>query len=300
MRLHALLTAVVLSGSLVAAVAAGSAQQQAAGPERPQILGIARIAFRVSSIAPARGFYGHSLGLAAVSAASGGCVRYRVNDRQEIAIEPGLPADEDERLSYLAWETSNVDALAAYLRAHGVTPEAQPPTTACAATSPRALWVKDPDGHLLAFVESHPTKPAPGPAAHPVSTRVLHAGLTIRDPQAADAFYKEVLGFSEIWRGGRTDEVTSWINMKVPNGTDYLEYMLVTGPVSRQQRGTLHHVAMLVPDIQVALETVRNRTAPEKRTALASHQVGRNKRWQLNLFDPDGTRTELMEPYTMR
>jgi hypothetical protein len=109
-----------------------------------------------------------------------------------------------------------------------------------------------------------------------------------------------VLGFSEIWRGGRTDEVTSWINMKVPNGTDYLEYMLVTGPVSRQQRGTLHHVAMLVPDIQVALETVRNRTAPEKRTALASPQVGRNKRWQLNLFDPDGTRTELMEPYTMR
>lgn len=274
------------------------------GPERPQILGIARVAFRVSSIAPARGFYGHSLGLMQMSpaSASGGCVRYRVNDRQEIAIEPGLPADEDERLSYLAWETSNVDALATYLRAHGLTPEAQPPVTACAAVSPRALWVKDPDGHLLAFVESHSTKPASAsaPTEPPVSTRVLHAGLTIRDPQAADAFYKEVLGFSEIWRGGRTDDVTSWINMKVPNGTDYLEYMLVTGPVSRQQRGTLHHVAMLVPDIQVALETVRNRTAPEKRTALASPQVGRNKRWQLNLFDPDGTRTELMEPYTMR
>ena len=29
-------------------------------------------------------------------------------------------------------------------------------------------------------------------------------------------------------------------------------------------------------------------------------QVGRNRRWQLNLFDPDGSRTELMEPYTMR
>jgi catechol 2,3-dioxygenase-like lactoylglutathione lyase family enzyme len=262
--------------------------------------------FRVSSIAPAREFYGHGLGLAPVSAAAAGeCVRYRVNDRQEIAIEPGLPADEDERLSYLAWETANVDALAMYLRAHGVTPEAQPPATACAAASPRALWVKDPDGHLLAFVEAHSSKPASTPAlaraeGHPVSTRVLHAGLTIRDPQAADAFYKEVLGFSEIWRGGRTDDVTSWINMKVPNGTDYLEYMLVTGPVSRQQRGSLHHVAMLVPDIQVALETVRNRTAPEKRTALASPQVGRNKRWQLNLFDPDGTRTELMEPYTMR
>jgi catechol 2,3-dioxygenase-like lactoylglutathione lyase family enzyme len=242
----------------VAALSGGLLAQ--AAPERPQILGIARVVFRVSSIAPAREFYGHSLGLAALSAAAGGCVRYRVNDRQ---------------------------------------PEVQPPATACAAASPRALWVKDPDGHLLAFVESHPAKSV-GAEAHSVSTRVLHAGLTIRDPQAADAFYKEVLGFSEIWRGGRTDDETSWINMKVPNGTDYLEYMLVTGPISRQQRGSLHHVAMLVPDIQVALETVRNRTAPEKRTALASPQVGRNKRWQLNLFDPDGTRTELMEPYTMR
>jgi lactoylglutathione lyase len=284
---------------LVAGLFGGFLTQTAS--ERPQILGIARVAFRVSSIAPAREFYGHVLGLAPV--ASGGCVRFRVNGRQEIAIEPGLPAGEDERLSYLAWETSNFDALGTYLRARGVTPEAQAPTTACAAATPRALWVKDPDGHLLAFVESPSrasTAARAGADAHPVSARVLHAGLTIRDAQAADAFYKEVLGFSEIWRGGRTDDVTSWINMKVPNGTDYLEYMLLPGPVSRQQLGSAHHVAMLVPDIQAALETVRNRTAPTKRASLASPQVGRNKRWQLNLFDPDGTRTELMEPYTMR
>jgi len=25
-----------------------------------------------------------------------------------------------------------------------------------------------------------------------------------------------------------------------------------------------------------------------------------NNRWQLNLFDPDGTRVELMEPWTVR
>lgn len=28
----------------------------------------------------------------------------------------------------------------------------------------------------------------------------------------------------------------------------------------------------------------------------AQARIGRNRRWQLNLFDPDGTRTELMEP----
>jgi catechol 2,3-dioxygenase-like lactoylglutathione lyase family enzyme len=295
----------IVAGLCGAIVAVGAAQQPA--PEqRPEIFGIARIAFRVSSIEPARDFYGRILGLAREgSATTGGCVRFRVNERQEIAIEPGLPADEDERLSYLAFETESIDALATYLRNHGIRPELQTPSIACSAAAARALWVKDPDGHMLAFVESRPHAGRGANASasedeRPVSARVLHAGLTIRDAQAADRFYKEALGFSEIWRGGRTDDVTSWINMKVPNGTDYLEYMLVTGPVSRQQRGSLHHVALLVPDIQAALETVRNRTVPDKRPALASPQVGRNKRWQLNLYDPDGTRTELMEPFTMR
>ena len=59
-----------------------------------------------------------------------------------------------------------------------------------------------------------------------ISRRILHAGLTIRDAAAADRFYKDVLGFSEIWRGGRPEGVTNWINMRVPEGTDYLEYML--------------------------------------------------------------------------
>jgi hypothetical protein len=33
---------------------------------------------------------------------------------------------------------------------------------------------------------------------------------------------------------------------------------------------------------------------------LGTPRIGRNNRWQLNLFDPDGTRTELMEPFTVR
>jgi hypothetical protein len=88
--------------------------------------------------------------------------------------------------------------------------------------------------------------------------------------------------------------------MKVPDGTDYLEYMLVSGPVDRERLGTLHHVALLVPDIQAALETVRARPGGTDPIAVRTPQVGRNKRWQLNLYDPDGSRAELMEPFTMR
>jgi hypothetical protein len=35
-------------------------------------------------------------------------------------------------------------------------------------------------------------------------------------------------------------------------------------------------------------------------TLIRSPQVGRNRRWQLNLFDADGSRAELMEPFPIR
>jgi lactoylglutathione lyase len=129
---------------------------------------------------------------------------------------------------------------------------------------------------------------------------MLHVGVTVADVAAADRFYKDILGFSEIWRGGTTDDVTSWINMKVPDGTDYVEYMLVTGKTDRKQLGTLHHVALLVADMQQALEVLRERPLGWDPAHVQPPRVGRNKRWQLNLYDPDGSRTELMEPFTMR
>jgi len=321
-----ILTAIVLAVALCAGRAETMgvyAQQRGAASdaavERPLILGIAHVAFRVSALSGAEQFYHDVLGLkeaprAASAAAGAGAERARfvVNNRQEILIEAGLPPDTDERLSHLAFETSDLDALAAYFKVHGVTIESTP-LARCAA---RALWVKDPDGHAIEFVErqqpaAHASASATAVAAaaphngndngaRAISARVLHAGLTIRDPEAADRFYKEVLGFSEFWRGGSSDTVTSWINMKVPNGTDYLEYMLVSGSVTRQRLGSAHHVALLVPDIQAAYETAVSRTPPAARQKLASPNVGRNGRWQLNLYDPDGSRVELMEPFRVR
>lgn len=302
-------------GARPAAQPAAQATQttQAAPPGaevRPRIVGISHVAFRVSSMPAARAFYADVLGLMALGPEKTGAgterLRFRVSNRQHVVLESGLPADDDERLSHLAFETSDLDVLRAYLKAHGIEAEAAPPAPARACSS-RALWVKDPDGHPIEFVDSFGNGAPPANTnrritggVEPISQRVLHAGLTIRDAEAADRFYKTVLGFSEIWRGGRTDSEISWINMKVPDGTDYLEYMLVSGPVTRQQRGSMHHVALLVPDMQQAYEVAQRRTPPEKLATMASPQIGRNRRWQLNLFDPDGTRTELMEPFPMR
>ena len=94
--------------------------------------------------------------------------------------------------------------------------------------------------------------------------------------------------------------MTSWINMRAPESTEYLEYMLQTGPLDRRQLGTAHHVALVVPDMQEALELVRSRLTPGDANAGASPQIGRNRKWQLNLYDPDGTRIELMEPWVAK
>jgi lactoylglutathione lyase len=187
--------------------------------------------------------------------------------------------------------------LAAHLTAKGV-------AVTRGVGAPRSITVADPDGHPLAFVER--AWPPPGGGETPVvregavSQRILHAGLTVRDEAAANRFYKDVLGFGEIWRGGRAEGTTDWINMRVPDGTDYLEYMLVTSAPDRRQRGVLHHVALLVPDMQAAWEATAAHMAPEERGRLGPPNVGRNGRWQLNLYDADGTRTELMEPFTVR
>jgi lactoylglutathione lyase len=280
---------------------------------RPRITGIDHIVFRTSDAAAARRFYGDLLGLRAsvggvVAGTTGGPsiparLQFEVGGRQTIYVEPDLPAGEDERLRLLAFSTPDLEALAAHLTAKGVA------VTRGTAPGAPAFTVSDPDGHPLAFVQrSFPPDPSgrmsgtghgPQPSS-PLSTRILHAGLTIRDEAAANRFYKDVLGFGEIWRGGRSEGVTDWVNMRVPDGTDYLEYMLVKSPPDRRQRGVLHHVALLVPDIQAAWEAAGARTPAGERARLGPPNVGRNGRWQLNLYDTDGTRTELMEPFTVR
>ena len=267
--------------------------------ERPPLVGVSHIAFHVSDVAKARAFYGGLLGYEEEGkAAPGQRVRFRINARQYVEIVPGLVPGSDDRLDHVAFETTDLDALKAYLDEKGVTSRVP-----AVEAGHRGLLVVDPDGHAVEFVQYGPPSPKSTAATdvRRISTRLLHTGLTVRDQGAADRFYKDVLGLSEIWRGGRDDAHTDWINMKVPDGTDYLEYMLVgEGPVDRVRLGSLHHMALMVPDIQAALETVRARPGGWDGKTVRTPQVGRNRRWQLNLFDPDGSRTELMEPYTMR
>jgi lactoylglutathione lyase len=282
-----------------------TAQNQPSELKRPLITGIAHIAFQVSDLAKARAFYGELLGYDEAFQIrnqdnSLALTYFKVNERQYIEIFPGLPPDRDDRLMHIAFETTDLEALRVYLLSKGVK---APEKVNQGRDGNVNFTVADPDGHRMEFVEYrdgslHRKAKGRYVSSRRISDRILHVGVTVSDQAAADKFYKDILGFSEIWRGGRDEASLNWINMKVPDGTDYLEYMLVTSKPTRQQLGTLHHVALLVPDIQKALETARERSADP--ASVRSPQVGRNRRWQLNLFDPDGSRAELMEPFTIR
>src|SRR5262245_61333140 len=280
-------------------------QTQPPPAERPSIVGVAHIAFQVSDLKKAREFYGELLGYDEpfqVFTEDGkiALTYFKVSDRQYIEIFPTLPPDKEDRLSHIALETTDLEALRVYLKSKGVT---VPEKVNQGRDGNINFTVTDPDSHRVEFVQYRPGSlhlRARGryASSRRISDRILHVGVTVADLAKADAFYKEILGFSEIWRGGRDDQTLNWINMRVPDGTDYIEYMLVTSTPTRQQLGSLHHVALLVPDIQRSLETLRERSTDPR--SIRSPQVGRNRRWQLNLFDPDGSRAELMEPFPIK
>jgi len=165
----------------------------------------------------------------------------------------------------------------------------------------RGFDVDDPDGHDVEFVQFMPGslhsrnfgKFLPDSR---ISQHIIHLGIVVQDRARADHFYKDILGFREIWHGGMSNKDTDWVDMRVPEGTDWLEYMLNVHNPSPQELGVMHHLALGVPSVKAAYRTLLKRgLRPSEKP-----QIGRDGKWQLNLYDPNGTRVELMEPTPVR
>jgi catechol 2,3-dioxygenase-like lactoylglutathione lyase family enzyme len=270
---------------------------QSASAERPPIIGIAHVGFFVADISKAEEFYGHTLGFEhfSLDKPTGGLMLnyYKVNDHQYIEIYPGLKGDEQDRLSHVAFETTDAVKMRDYLAAKGIK---APSSLKPGLDKNISFMVDDPEGRKVEFVQYMPGsihnvrfgKLEPDTR---VSDHMIHAGFVVHDRAAEDRFYKDVLGFSVMWYGGMKDDQVNWVDMRVPDGDDWLEYMLnVTNP-SPKTRGVNNHIALGVKKIQDADKTVEARlaTPPEK------PKIGRDGKWQLNLYDPNLTRVEMME-----
>jgi len=156
--------------------------------------------------------------------------------------------------------------------------------------------VKDPEGNRVEFVQesNHPPTGLKAASAR-VSTHIIHAGFVAHDRAALDRFYKDLLGFHLYWEGGSGPGHTDWVMMQVPDGTDWLEYMLyLKADATREQLGSAYHFApavVSVSELDKLLHAKGWRPSAAERPPL----LGLDGKWQLDLFDPDGTRAEFME-----
>jgi lactoylglutathione lyase len=277
---------------LVLAVTAGAQQ-------RPPITGIAHIALKTDNLEAARQFYSHDLGLAEpfhLNRPDGSLdvTFFKVNDRQYIELSPGLKDNAEDRLSHIAFETTDVRKLRDYLAHRGVST----PEVAKSPDGNLSITVQDPEGHPIEFVQYLPGSlegrqfGKPQPAAG-ISSHMIHCGFVVKDQSAEDRFYKDILGFDEMWHGGKNDTVADWVDMRVPDGNDWLEYMLNVNNPTPKTRGVMNHLALGVPSVEAAYNALIERHANLQDQ---KPKIGRDGKWQLNLYDPNLTRAELMEP----
>jgi catechol 2,3-dioxygenase-like lactoylglutathione lyase family enzyme len=265
-----------------------------AQPKRPAITGVAHVSLKTNDMAEERKFYGHDFGFAEAFQV-GPATYFKVNDHQYIQVAPGLKDDAEDRLSHVAFETTNVRQLRDYLASKGVkVPDSVQP----GPEGDLSLMVQDPEGRDIEFVE-YTSGSLPSRSfgkflpAERISERIIHAGFIVQDQAAENRFYKDILEFKETWHGGMTDERTDWVDMRVPDGADWLEYMLNQRNPSARTRGVMNHLALGVPSVEAGFKALTDRGAGLRNE---KPKIGRDGKWQLNLYDVNLTRVELMEP----
>jgi catechol 2,3-dioxygenase-like lactoylglutathione lyase family enzyme len=257
--------------------------------QRPRIVGIDHVAFYTTAPAGVRKMYGDILGLASAAPVEpGGAIRYMVG-KQWVGYGPAPDPKTADRMDHVAFATDNVTALRQYLIAREITaPEIQ-------ERSDHSLFffVKDPEGHRLEFVERAKVEATPS-AASGVPRHMIHAGFLVHHRDAEDRFYRDILGFRPYWHGGMKDDQTDWVAIQVPDGTDWVEYML-NQPEHPDLRltGVMNHISLGVPDMKKAQAILESHGWKPHGDEKA--QLGKDGKWQLNIYDPDLTRVELME-----
>ncbi len=260
-------------------------------PRRPHIWRIAQVTLLSTDVPAARDFYEKLLPAGHI--ACEGCAKvpnntFMVNSGQSIYLSRASSPVPANLLVSVAFATDNLAELRRYLVAQGV--ECSPPASEKLAAT--LLSVRDPEKLNILFLKQ-PHYPELRFAREPEEKlQIIHAGFIVHDRGATERFYRDILGFRPYWHGGMKDDQIDWVSMQVPDGTDWLEFMVNVLPDADQRlRGVMNHIALGVPDVHAAEAQLRKNGW----TGTEQPKIGRDGKWQLNLYDPDDTRVELME-----
>lgn len=268
-------------------------------PQRPKLSSVSHLSVYSTDAVKTEHFYVHDLGATkGVDPQDPAGVRYYFNALQFIEVLP-LPAGEEDpknRFHGVGYNTANAETMRRYLGANNV---AVPSAVTKGTDGSIYFAVKDPEGNRIEFVQPplHPPNVPPSP----VSAHILHVGYIVHDVPLQNAFYITLLGFRPYWHGGMKDDSADWISMQLPDGQDWVEFMTAKGPektgipaaMSQETAGVLDHFALGIHNVEHSYDVLFERDGLTGKHS--PPQLGRDGKWQLNLYDPDGTRAELME-----
>jgi catechol 2,3-dioxygenase-like lactoylglutathione lyase family enzyme len=268
------------------------------------LLGLAGITFRVRDLDKARRYYHDVLGFPeafTLKDAAGriASVFFKVNDDQYVEIVPGLPPGGMNRQVRVVFQSSDLARLRSIYFEGGLMPT---PITKGPDGNP-VFRVIGPDNATLDFVQYVPGSQqtlAQGRFldASRISARLQHVGIYTKNRASVVAFYQDKLGFPR----GRDIPGERGDYIETPNSDRNLETKFPpldpNNPATRAQyerevMGAVQHMGIEVTDMRAA------RDLAQQRGGLTDLQVrvhvGNNRHWLMHLFDPDGSRTEVVE-----
>ena len=284
------------AATLLAALTVAAAAQTA--PVRPQILGISHLAVYTSNPAATEHYYHDIIGAAKEpDPENPQGVRYAVSATQFIEVLPLPPGSGINRLDHTAWNVSSAEAMRKYLAAKGWK---TPAAVTKGSDASRWFEVQDPEGNKVQFVQPSAHARAPD-APNAIGHHIIHVGFMVHSRAAEDTFYRDLLGFRPYWFGGMQEGKLDWVSQQVPDGHDWLEYMLTSGPsgsgipatMTLHALGVLDHLSIGVVSVNDAYKVLEagNRLGGVHD---AHTQIGKDGKGQFNLYAPHGIRLELM------
>lgn len=220
----------------------------------------------------------------------------KVNDQQFIVLVNDPERDEG-RQDHYAIATSSAEQMRLFLAGSSVK---VPEKTERDEFGNSMIEVADPDGHRVRFVEllaDSLTGATRGKSlrATRISDQLMHVGILVGNLEAANAFYGGILGCKETWRGNGPDIKTlNWVNMRLHNGSNHVEYMLYKTLPPPNDRGGPQHFCLSVQDIPRTLTDLEGRPGRKACPRELKIHHGVDNRLQVSVRDPDGTRIELM------
>jgi catechol 2,3-dioxygenase-like lactoylglutathione lyase family enzyme len=270
---------------------------------RPKITGISHIAVYTSDPQATNHYYTEIIGAARESDPENPKgVRYAINATQFVEVLPLVCAGICvNRLDHTGYNTDNAEGLRLYLTEKGWK---TPVKVMRNSDGSKSFRVDDPEGNGVEFVQPPANAKAPS-APNVVGRHIIHVGFLVHSRAAEDKFYKDLLGFKPYWFGGMQEGKLDWVSQQTPDGHDWLEYMLHSGDVdmsgsgipagvTQQALGVVDHLSIGVVSVPEAYKKL----AAENRLT-GKHdgktQIGKDGKYQFNLYDPDGIRLELME-----